>query len=128
MRLWLDPDKIAARGLTAGERRLPIRVRWPEEARADVDAIGALRVPTASGGTTTLASVAAFYDNQPGRQWLYPADLRVQGRLAAAGRFRAGLRAFAETRPVHGECGGYMALGTALVDKTCLENPSGIGC
>ena len=39
------------------------------------------------------------------------------GRLAAATRFRAGLRAHAETRPVHGECGGYMALGAALVDK-----------
>ncbi|MBY6122115.1 cobyrinate a,c-diamide synthase [Mameliella alba] len=39
------------------------------------------------------------------------------GRLAAAERFRAGLRSFAETRPVHGECGGYMALGAALVDK-----------
>lgn len=39
------------------------------------------------------------------------------GRLAAAGRFLAGLRAFAATRPVHGECGGYMALGEALIDK-----------
>ncbi|TVQ57523.1 MAG: cobyrinate a,c-diamide synthase [Rhodobacteraceae bacterium] len=39
------------------------------------------------------------------------------GRLAAAGRFMAGLRAHARTRPVHGECGGYMALGAALVDK-----------
>jgi cobyrinic acid a,c-diamide synthase len=38
------------------------------------------------------------------------------GRLAANGRFRAALRAFAETRPVHGECGGYMVLGTALTD------------
>ncbi len=38
------------------------------------------------------------------------------GALAAAGRFRAGLAAFAETRPVHGECGGYMALGAGLVD------------
>ncbi|WP_111429607.1 cobyrinate a,c-diamide synthase [Rhodobacteraceae bacterium DSL-40] len=38
------------------------------------------------------------------------------GRLAAAGRFRSGLRAFAETRPVHGECGGYMAMGAGLVD------------
>ncbi|MCV3271386.1 cobyrinate a,c-diamide synthase [Roseobacter sinensis] len=37
--------------------------------------------------------------------------------LAAAHRFKAGLRAHAETRPVHGECGGYMALGQALVDK-----------
>jgi cobyrinic acid a,c-diamide synthase len=39
------------------------------------------------------------------------------GRLAAAETFRAGLRRHAETRPVHGECGGYMALGQALVDK-----------
>jgi len=39
------------------------------------------------------------------------------GALAAAHGFRAGLRAFAEARPVHGECGGYMAMGAALVDK-----------
>ncbi|MCV2882709.1 cobyrinate a,c-diamide synthase [Actibacterium sp. XHP0104] len=39
------------------------------------------------------------------------------GRLAAATRFRAGLQDFARTRPVHGECGGYMAMGTALIDK-----------
>ncbi|WP_027555409.1 cobyrinate a,c-diamide synthase [Bradyrhizobium sp. Cp5.3] len=38
------------------------------------------------------------------------------GRLAANTRFRSSLRAFAETRPVHGECGGYMVLGTALTD------------
>jgi cobyrinic acid a,c-diamide synthase len=40
------------------------------------------------------------------------------GQLAAAARFRAGLRRFAETRPVHGECGGYMALGQSLVDAS----------
>ncbi|SEB01745.1 cobyrinate a,c-diamide synthase [Rubrimonas cliftonensis] len=39
------------------------------------------------------------------------------GRLAAAARFAQGLRAHATTRPVHGECGGYMALGAALIDK-----------
>ncbi|MCC5959841.1 MAG: cobyrinate a,c-diamide synthase [Rhodobacteraceae bacterium] len=39
------------------------------------------------------------------------------GRLAAATRFREGLGAHARTRPVHGECGGYMALGEALIDK-----------
>ncbi len=37
--------------------------------------------------------------------------------LAQAERFRTGLRAFAETKPVHGECGGYMAMGEAIVDK-----------
>ncbi|NDK34314.1 cobyrinate a,c-diamide synthase [Rhodovulum sulfidophilum] len=39
------------------------------------------------------------------------------GRIAAATRFLDGLRAHAETRPVHGECGGYMVLGEALIDK-----------
>ncbi|MGY6645759.1 MAG: cobyrinate a,c-diamide synthase [Salinarimonas sp.] len=38
------------------------------------------------------------------------------GRLAAAAHFRAALRDFAGTRPVHGECGGYMALGAGLID------------
>lgn len=38
------------------------------------------------------------------------------GRLAAAKRFLGGLRAFADTRPVHGECGGYMVLGRTLED------------
>jgi cobyrinic acid a,c-diamide synthase len=38
------------------------------------------------------------------------------GRVAAAERFRAGLARFAETRPVHGECGGYMVLGESLTD------------
>lgn len=38
------------------------------------------------------------------------------GRLATAATFRAGLQRFALTRPVHGECGGYMAMGAGLVD------------
>jgi cobyrinic acid a,c-diamide synthase len=39
------------------------------------------------------------------------------GKLAAAERFREALQRHAETRPVHGECGGYMTLGQGLVDK-----------
>lgn len=39
------------------------------------------------------------------------------GTLSAANRFLTGLRQHAETRPVHGECGGYMALGEVLIDK-----------
>lgn len=39
------------------------------------------------------------------------------GRLAAADRFLDGLRHHAGTRPVHGECGGYMVLGEALIDE-----------
>jgi cobyrinic acid a,c-diamide synthase len=38
------------------------------------------------------------------------------GKLAAAGNFRAGLNKFAEKKPVHGECGGFMVLGEALED------------
>jgi cobyrinic acid a,c-diamide synthase len=44
-------------------------------------------------------------------------------RLAAADRFKTGLRAFAQTRPVHGECGGYMVLGRALTDAAGLAHP-----
>jgi len=38
------------------------------------------------------------------------------GELAAARRFIDGVARFAETRPVHGECGGYMVLGEGLED------------
>ena len=38
------------------------------------------------------------------------------GRLAAAQNFRSGMQAFAASKPVHGECGGYMAMGAGLVD------------
>ncbi len=37
-------------------------------------------------------------------------------RIAAAGDFRDGLARFAATRPVYGECGGYMVLGEGLAD------------
>jgi cobyrinic acid a,c-diamide synthase len=44
------------------------------------------------------------------------------GRIAAARRFLEGLRDFARTRPVHGECGGYMALGEGLVDAAGVRH------
>ena len=44
------------------------------------------------------------------------------GRLAAAEGFRAGLRRHAAARPVHGECGGYMALGEGLIDKVGVRH------
>jgi cobyrinic acid a,c-diamide synthase len=49
--------------------------------------------------------------------WLpggYP-ELHAEA-LAAAQRFGDALRHFAQTRPVHGECGGYMVLGQSLED------------
>jgi cobyrinic acid a,c-diamide synthase len=39
-------------------------------------------------------------------------------KLAAAEHFLSGLRRFAQTRPVHGECGGYMVLGQSLEDAS----------
>ncbi|MEO0382511.1 MAG: cobyrinate a,c-diamide synthase [Pseudomonadota bacterium] len=50
--------------------------------------------------------------------WLpggYP-ELHV-GRIANANQFLDGLRRHAKTRPIHGECGGYMVLGEALIDE-----------
>jgi len=70
---------------------------------------------------TELAFFSPLADEPPPMDcdlvWLpggYP-ELHA-GRLAANHVFLNGLRAFAASRPVHGECGGYMVLGDALVD------------
>jgi len=72
------------------------------------------------------AEIVAFspLEDQPPPQrcdacWLpggYP-ELHAE-QLSSARRFRAGLSRFAETRAVHGECGGYMVLGEGLEDST----------
>jgi len=38
-------------------------------------------------------------------------------KLSGNRNFLQGLREFTKTKPVHGECGGYMVLGDTLVDK-----------
>jgi cobyrinic acid a,c-diamide synthase len=43
--------------------------------------------------------------------------------LGAARHFRDGLHRFAATRPVHGECGGYIALGESLEDVAGAHHP-----
>ena len=45
------------------------------------------------------------------------------GRLAAVTGLWTGLASFAATRPVHGECGGYMVLGRALEDADGVTHP-----
>lgn len=52
-----DIDANVAK-LNDGERRIPIRVRLPSDARADLDRIRGLRLATAGGGTTRLETVA----------------------------------------------------------------------
>jgi cobyrinic acid a,c-diamide synthase len=70
---------------------------------------------------TEIATFSPLADEAPPDDcdacWLpggYP-ELHA-ARLAAAARFKDGLRRFAANRPVHGECGGYMVLGEGLVD------------
>jgi HAE1 family hydrophobic/amphiphilic exporter-1 len=55
-----DIDANVAK-LDEGERRIPIRVRLPQSDRTDLSVIKNLRLPTASGGFTTLGSVADVY-------------------------------------------------------------------
>ena len=71
-RLGVSADTIAAAARVAtvgdvdanvpkldqGERRIPIRVRLPADARGDLARIGGLRLPIAGGGTTRLDEVA----------------------------------------------------------------------
>ena len=62
-----DIDANVAK-LTAGERRIPIRIRLPADARSDLQRIKSLRVPMASGGLTTLDAVAdVYFQAGPGR-------------------------------------------------------------
>jgi cobyrinic acid a,c-diamide synthase len=75
-----------------------------------------------------IATFSPLADEPPPPQcdacWLpggYP-ELHA-GRIAAAQRFLDGLRSFAETRPVHGECGGYMVLGDSLEDAEGHAHP-----
>ncbi len=44
--------------LDEGERRIPVRVRFPQADRTDLQTVANMRLPTAAGGATTLDSVA----------------------------------------------------------------------
>ena len=44
------------------------------------------------------------------------------GKLATAENCFSAIRDHAQTRPVHGECGGYMVLGSHLIDKEGISH------
>jgi len=88
--------------------------------------------PHVLNGWRTQGAEIAFFsplaDEAPDRGadacWLpggYP-ELHA-GRLAGASCFLDGLRRFAQTRPLHGECGGYMVLGKTLIDAAGAVHP-----
>ncbi|WP_323716571.1 cobyrinate a,c-diamide synthase [Paracoccus aminovorans] len=122
----LDLDAIiaAARGGIAAEPFRPLPPPAERIALAQDDAFSFVYPHLVAGWRAAGAAILPFSpladqapDDSAGACWLpggYP-ELHA-GALAAAGRFRDGLRRFAETRPVHGECGGYMAMGAGLVD------------
>jgi HAE1 family hydrophobic/amphiphilic exporter-1 len=79
-----------------GERRIPIRVKLPENARNDLDAIGRLQVPTTSGKTTDLRSVADIsFEAGPGRIVRYDRERRasVQADLVGGATIGQALKA-----------------------------------
>ena len=70
-----------------GERRIPIRVRLPQEDRTSLAVLGQLQVPTAGGGSTPLASVADLsFEAGPARIQRYGRERRasVQADLNGA--------------------------------------------
>jgi HAE1 family hydrophobic/amphiphilic exporter-1 len=72
-----DIDASVAK-YSAGEQRLPIRVRLPESARGDLDTIAQLRVPTLDGKTTPLSSVADFrFQAGPGKIVRFDRERRI---------------------------------------------------
>lgn len=122
----LDALRAAARG-KLGDAPAPARITPPGQkiALAQDNAFAFVYPHLLAGWRASGAEVLPFSPladeaPDPGADicWLpggYP-ELHA-GKLAAAEIFRHGLQAFARKKPVHGECGGYMAMGAGLVDK-----------
>lgn len=122
--LDLDAILAAAQGGMAAQPFLPLPPPAQRIALAQDAAFSFVYPHLVAGWRAAGATILPFSpladqapDDSAGACWLpggYP-ELHA-GRLAAAAGFRAGLQRFAQTRPVHGECGGYMAMGAGLVD------------
>jgi len=123
----IDLDALLAAATSTGTHATPTRVRPPGQriALARDAAFSFIYPHLLNGWRAAGAEVLPFSpladqgpDGSADTCWLpggYP-ELHA-GPLGSAGNFRTAIRAFAETRPVHGECGGYMAMGAGLIDK-----------
>ena len=125
----VDTGAILACARAATTLRGGVRRTFPPPARriaiAKDEAFSFLYPHILAGWRKAGADIAFFSPlaNEPPPEdcdfvWLpggYP-ELHA-GRLAAAERFLEGLRRFAQTKPAHGECGGYMVLGQSLTDQ-----------
>ncbi len=93
-----DVDANTAK-FNTGTQRLVIRVRLPGKARSDLNALGALRVPTSKGGTSVPLSAVA--------------DLKFQAGATRIERYDRERRATVEA-----ELNGVsLGQATALIDK-----------
>lgn len=125
----LDVDAIlgAAAGREAGVAKAPLAALPPPGRRIAVaqDAAFSFFYPHIARSWREAGAELVFFsplaDEAPPEScdacWLpggYP-ELHA-GRIAEATNFLEGLRRFSATRPTHGECGGYMALGRTLTD------------
>jgi cobyrinic acid a,c-diamide synthase len=131
----IDLDRIvalaAARPATAAAAAIRLRPPGQRVALARDVAFSFVYSHVLAGWRAAGAEIAMFSplaDEPPPDHcdcaWLpggYP-ELHA-GRIAAASRFQNGLRRFAESRRVHGECGGYMVLGTSLEDAQGTGHP-----
>jgi cobyrinic acid a,c-diamide synthase len=124
----VDLDKILATASSGADEALPADATFkPPGQRIAIardDAFSFL-YPHVLGSWRAAGAEFSFFsplaDEAPDEAcdvcWLpggYP-ELHA-GLLAQADNFLAGVRRFAATRAVHGECGGYMVLGRALID------------
>ncbi|TAG11975.1 MAG: cobyrinate a,c-diamide synthase [Rhodobacterales bacterium] len=127
MREGVDLDALVAAAATVAQPAPPARITPPGQriALARDAAFSFVYPHLLQGWRAAGAEILPFSplaDQSPDRSadvcWLpggYP-ELHA-GALASAMTYRTALCAFAKTKPVHGECGGYMAMGEGLVDK-----------
>ena len=126
-RFDLDAILSLARSIAVGQADMPA-IRPPGQRIAVAqDAAFTFLYPHLLAGWRRQGAEMSFFsplaDEAPGLDadacWLPGGYPELHGpALAAASTFKAGLRHFAETRPVHGECGGYMVLGRHLTDAS----------